>query len=118
MFVAALKHLISRHTLLKSRNKKLTPRCFSKKNGGQRSQYLVIGKSYFVKSHSKSNNKYKQDEIIQMLDYVVLFSGRVFQQTIDVPVGTNCAPLLADLFPHAHEADFLQGFLKNKDKKK
>jgi hypothetical protein len=52
-----------------------------------------------------------------MLDYVVLFSGRVFQQTIDVSVGTNCAPLLADLFLHAHEADFLQGFLKNKDKK-
>jgi hypothetical protein len=71
MFVAALKHLISRHTLLKSRNKKLTQRCFSKKNGGQRSQYLVIGKSYFVESHSKSNNKYKQDEIIQMLEFLI-----------------------------------------------
>ena len=105
------------HTLLKHRNKELTQRCFSKKSGGQSYQYLVIGKSYFVKSHSKFNNKYKQDEIIQMLDYVVLFSGRVFQQTIGVPVGTNCTPLLADLFLHAHEADFLQGLLKNKDKK-
>jgi hypothetical protein len=27
----------------------------------------------------------------------VLFGGRV-QQTIGVPIGTNCAPLLADLF--------------------
>jgi len=36
-------------------------------------QYLVIGrdKSYFVKSHSKSNNKYNQDEIIQMLDFLI-----------------------------------------------
>ena len=43
-------------------------RCFLKKNGKQRYQYLVIGrdKIYFVKSHSKSNNEYKQDEIIQM----------------------------------------------------
>jgi hypothetical protein len=40
-----------------------------------------------------------------MLDYVVLFSGLVFQQTIDVPVGTNCAPLLADLFLHAYAGD-------------
>jgi len=49
--------------------------------------YLVIGrdKFYFVKSHSEYNNKYKQDEIIQMLYFLidnifVLFDGRVFQQ--------------------------------------
>ena len=48
----------------------------------------------FVKSHSKSitSNKYKQNEIIQMLDFFmdnifVLFGGRVFQQTIGNPMG-------------------------------
>jgi len=42
--------------------------------------YLVIGrcKSYFVKSHSKYNNKYKQDEIICPV---------WFQQTIGIPKG-------------------------------
>jgi hypothetical protein len=30
-------------------------------------------------------------------------------------MGTNCALLLADLFLHAYEADFLQGLLNNKD---
>ena len=56
------------HMLLKSRIKKMIQRCFLKKNGKQRYQYLVIvrDKIYFVKSHSKSNNEYKQDEIIQM----------------------------------------------------
>ena len=36
-------------------------------------QYIVICKdnTYFVKSYSKSNNKYKQDEIIQMLDALI-----------------------------------------------
>jgi hypothetical protein len=45
--------------------------CFSKKNGEQRYQYLVIGrdKYYFVKSHSKSNKKSKQNVIIQILDF-------------------------------------------------
>ena len=28
----------------------------------------------------------------------VMFGGRVFQQTVGIPMGTNCAPLLADLF--------------------
>ena len=55
-----------------------------------------------------------------MLDFLidnifVLFGERVFQQTIGIPMGTNCAPLLADLFLHAYEARFLQGFLNNND---
>jgi hypothetical protein len=54
-----------------------------------------------------------------MLDFqidniFVLFGGRVFQQTIGIPMGRNCAPLLIDLFLHAYEADFLLGLLKNK----
>ena len=32
-------------------------------------------------------------------------------------MGTNCAPLLADLFLHSYEADFIDRLLKNKDKK-
>ena len=61
-----------------------------------------------VISHSKSNNEYNQDEIIEMLDFLIdnIFGGRVFQQTIGIPMGTNCAPLLADLFLHAYEAAF------------
>ena len=47
----------------------------------------------------------------------VLFGGRVFQQTIGIPIGTHCAPLLADLLQRAYEADFYQWLLKNKDRK-
>jgi hypothetical protein len=41
----------------------------------------------------------------------------MFQQTIGIPIGTNCAPLLAYLFLYAYETDFFQGLLKNKDRK-
>ena len=41
----------------------------------------------------------------------VQFGGRVFQQTIGIPMGTNCAPLLADLC-----LDFIGGLLKRKQK--
>jgi hypothetical protein len=41
----------------------------------------------------------------------------MFQQTIGITMTTNSAPLLADLFLHAYEADFLQWILKNKENK-
>jgi len=33
----------------------------------------------------------------------VIFGGRVFQQTVDIPMGTYLAPLLAGLFLHSQE---------------
>jgi hypothetical protein len=29
------------------------------------------------------------------------------QQTVDIPMVNNCAPLLADLFLYVYEADFI-----------
>ena len=45
---------------------------------------------------------------------VRFFGGRMFQKTNGISMGTNCAPLHAELFLHTYEANFLQGFLKNK----
>jgi hypothetical protein len=42
----------------------------------------------------------------------VMFGGRVFQQKVGIPMGTNCAPLLADLFFYSYEAGFIQELLK------
>ena len=47
----------------------------------------------------------------------VIFGGRVFQRTVGIPMGTNCAPLLAGLFLYSYEADFIQGLLKKNEKK-
>ena len=41
--------------------------------------------------------------------------GLVFQKTIGIPMGTDCAPILPDLFLHTYEADFLQWLLKKID---
>jgi hypothetical protein len=51
------------------------------------------------------------DNIFAILD------RRVFQQAVGVPMGTNCAALLADLFPHPYKADFIEGPLKKNEKK-
>ena len=41
----------------------------------------------------------------------VVFAGKVFQQIIGIPMGTNCAPLLADLFLYSYEAEIIQSLL-------
>lgn len=42
----------------------------------------------------------------------------MFHPTIDISMGTNCGPLLADLFLHANEPTIFQGLLKKKDSRK
>ena len=41
----------------------------------------------------------------------VVFVGKVFQQIIGIPMGTNCSPLLADIFFYSYEAEFIQSLL-------
>ena len=41
----------------------------------------------------------------------MVFAGKVFQQIIGIAIGTNCAPLLADLFLYSYEAEFIQSLL-------
>ena len=47
----------------------------------------------------------------------VVFGDQVFQQTVGIPMGTNCAPLFADLFLHSYEAEFVQKLLWDNNKK-
>ena len=44
-----------------------------------------------------------------LVDYIfVVFAGKVFQQTVGIPMGTNCDPLLVDIFLYSYEAEFIQ----------
>ena len=46
----------------------------------------------------------------------VFFGGRVFQQTVGIPMGTHCAPLVADLIPYSYEAVFIKEVSQEKRK--
>ena len=41
----------------------------------------------------------------------VLLAGKVFQQIVGILMGTNCAPLLADIFLYSYEAECIQSLL-------
>ena len=56
------------------------------------------------------------NDIINMLEFLVdnifvVFGVKVFQQIVGIPMGTNCAPLLSDIFLYSYEADFIQSLL-------
>jgi hypothetical protein len=43
-----------------------------------------------------------------LIDNHVVVSGQVFQQPVGFPMGSNCVPLLADLYLCSYEAEFIQ----------
>ena len=49
-----------------------------------------------------------------MENIYVQFDGMVYQQTVGIPMGTNFAPLIADLFPYCYERDFISNLQKSK----
>ena len=60
---------------------------------------------------------YTKDNICKMIEFLidnifVQFRGHLFCQVIGIPMGTNCAPLLADLFLYSYQNEFLANMIK------
>ena len=78
---------------------------FEHKNGATQYTHIKVGrnKSYFTNDPLNGDNKYTADDICKMIEFLVdniyvRFGGQLFRQMIGIPMGRNCAPLLADLF--------------------
>ena len=53
-----------------------------------------------------------------MVDNIyVRFGGQLFRQTVGIPIGTNCVPLLADLFLYFYKNEFLNKLIKEGKRK-
>ena len=81
-------------------------------------------KSYFTSDPLNGDNKYTANDICKMIKFLVdnicmyvRFGGQLFQQIVGIPVGTNCAPLLADLFLYSYENEFLDKLIKEGKRK-
>ena len=45
------------------------------------------------------------------------FGGQLFRQTVGIPMGPNCVPLLAELFLYSYENEFLDELIKEGKRK-
>ena len=49
------------------------------------------------------------EALVYLLDNIFIrFGTKLYRQSIGIPMGTNCAPLVADLFPFCYERDFMK----------
>ena len=105
--------------LLKSRMNSIINNAFKHKNGATQCTHIKAGrnKSYFIGDPLNGDNKYTANDICKMTKYLVdniyvRFGGQLFRQMVGIPMGTNCAPLLADLFLYFYENEFLDELIK------
>ena len=48
------------------------------------------------------------DALHYLLDNIFIrFGSKLYRQVVGIPMGTNCAPLVADLFLFCYERDFM-----------
>ena len=55
------------------------------------------------------------DVIHYLLDNTFIrFGSKLYKQIVGIPLGTYCAPMVADLFLFCYERDFMQSLSHNK----
>ena len=112
------------HDLLKSHMNNIINNAFKHKNGATRYTHIKVGrnKSYFTSDPLNGDNKYTANDICKMTEFLmdniyVRFGLQLFRQMIGIPMGTTCAPLLADLFLYSYENEFLDKLIKEGKRK-
>ena len=54
------------------------------------------------------------DALHYLLDNIFIrFGSKLYRQIVGIPMGTNCAPLVADLFLFCYERDFMMSLSDN-----
>ena len=77
----------------------------------ENTQYLVCNvecafcTSFTIYGHAK---KSVMPLFIFWIIFFIRFGSKLYRQTIGIPMGTNCAPLVADLFLFCYERDFMK----------
>ena len=70
-------------------------------------------RAYFTKERSKKLKNCTKEELMNWIDYIidnsmVEYLGELFRQVIGIPMGTSCAPYLANIFLHIYEYEYLK----------
>ena len=77
--------------------------------------------TYFNNTKQKNCVNWTCVEMIAALDFLldnifIRFGDSIYRQVIGIPMGTNCAPLIADLFLYCYESEFMTRINKDATK--
>ena len=101
------------HNLIKEKLLDLIERTFYKKED---ELYLACNdkNAFFTsKDHHKGYQLWSCQNVCEALSFLldniyIRFDTKLYRQIVGIPMGTNCAPLVADLFLFCYERDFMK----------
>ena len=106
------------HDKLKEKMKEFINRIFQKKD-----KSFVISSyrtAYMSQNKSKRSTdvSFTKDELIKAIEMIVdnsyvLYKNCIYRQVIGIPMGTSCAPHLANIFLFMYESQYIQELIKS-----
>ena len=74
--------------------------------------------AFFTSEQSKRYKLWSCQKMCDALHYLldnifIRFGSKFYRQIVGIPMGTNCAPLVADLFLFCYERDFMLSLSDN-----
>ena len=68
--------------------------------------------AYFSRTKSKTNVCYTKETLVSAIEYIIdnsyiTFQDIIYRQIVGIPMGTNCAPYLANIYLHVFEYNYL-----------
>lgn len=104
------------HDLIKLQLTKLIQKAFAR----EKSIFLACrpGKAFFTDNTIKNYTMWTCNDVCEALSFLldnifVRYGNTVYRQVIGIPMGTNCAPLVADLFLFCYESEFMSNLRKD-----
>ena len=101
------------HNLIKDKLIDLIERTFQREG----SPYLACSdrNAFFTSEKPKKYHAWSCQNVCDALTFLldnifIRFGTKLYRQVVGIPMGTNCAPLVADLFLFCYERDFMMSF--------
>ena len=98
------------HNLIKNKLIQLIEKTFAR----EKKLFLACNtdRAFFTNDMVKYYTMWTCTDVCKSLSFLldniyVRFGSTVYRQVIGIPMGTNCAPLVADLFLYCYERDFM-----------
>ena len=71
--------------------------------------------AFFTSDTVRNYNLWSCQKVCEALTFLldniyIRFGSKLYRQIVGIPMGTNCAPLVADLFLFCYERDFMSFF--------
>ena len=102
------------HNLIKEKHLDLIEWTFKRALKNYGSLYLACNdrKAFFTSSDQSRYTLWSCQNVCDALSYLLdniytRFGTKLYRQIVGIPMGTNCAPLVADLFLYCYERDFM-----------